>query len=59
MATLNMILQTVLVAEPDVTQIAVIGSIEWEEEMLVGTTRLYVRTLDNFHGRTRRIISVS
>ena len=33
-ATLNTILLTVLVAEPDGTQIAVIGSVEWESEML-------------------------
>ena len=33
MTTLNTILQTVLVAEPDGTQIAVIGSVEWESEM--------------------------
>ena len=59
MATLNTILQTVLVAEPDGTQIAVIGSVEWESEMFVGTTRLHVRTLDNFHGRIRRVDSVS
>ena len=50
---------TVLVAEPDGTQIAVIGSVEWESEMFVGTTRLHVRTLDNFHERTRGVISVS
>jgi len=59
MATLNTILQTVLVAEPDGTQIAVIGSVEWESEMFVGTTRLHVRTLDYFHGRIRRVVSVS
>jgi hypothetical protein len=53
MTILNTMLQTVSVAKPDGTQLAVIGSVEWES----GTTRLHVRTLDNFHGRrTRRVV---
>ena len=37
----------------------VIVSVEWESEMFVGTTRLHVRTLDNFHGKIRTVVSVS
>ena len=38
-------LQTVLVAKLNGIQIAVIGTVSWESERLVVTTRLYVRTL--------------
>jgi hypothetical protein len=55
MATLNQVLNDVLMCHPDGTQIAVVGCAEWESEYFKGVSKLHVRTLDKFYGRNRRV----
>ena len=43
---LNKVLNDVLVSHSDGTQIAVIGSAEWESATRAGVTKIHVRTLD-------------
>ena len=53
---LNKVLKDVLVSHSDGTQIAVIGSAEWESETCAGVTKIHVRTLDKFFGKERRVL---
>ena len=55
MATLNQVLNDVLMCHPDGTQIAVVGCAQWESKYFKGVSKLHVRTLDKFYGRNRRV----
>ena len=53
---LNKLLNDVLMSHSDGTQIAVIGSAEWESETFASVTKIHVRTLDKFFGKERRVL---
>ena len=53
---LNKVLNDVLVSHSDETQIAFIGSAEWESETCAGVTKIHLRTLGKFFGKERRVI---
>ena len=46
MATLNQVLNGVLMCYPNGPQIAVVGCAEWESKYFKGVSKLHVRTLN-------------
>ena len=53
------LLDDVLVAEPDGTQLGVIGGVEWESDLFAGSMQLRVRTLDEHYGKHRQVYCFS
>ena len=58
MHALNQVLDDVLVRAADGTQVAVMGSVEWESELFRGVSKMNVRVLDTFYGRNRQVSNI-